>query len=84
MSGVAYAACKAGCLPLPIEGLVPPRGSEDFMRPLELEEHPGEVRVELSMESGDVSGVHERTLIEDEPPVGWLSTIWEGVCHAAT
>ena len=74
--GEMYVSCDEGCIPIPLEGLVPPLDSEVLhaAERLELMEPLEEGGVE-PLEGGDAKTSAERI---DVPPKGWLSTLWLG------
>ena len=78
--GDMYVSCDGGCLPLDLEGLVPPSDSEELVRLEQTPkmEHPREEGV-VPLEGGDTDERDSsECAVESEPPVGWLSSLWEG------
>ncbi len=79
MRGEVYVSCDSGCLPLPLEGLVPPTDSE-------LPERLGEVRGRMELERGGgvmpLEGGDAKTSGTEvewpgDPPQAFFDTMWE-------
>ena len=80
--GEVYTSCDNGCLPLPMEGLVPPPACED-----------GAVRMKDAMElsyqeegKGTPEGRESNTSVTEvkgpeDPPQAFLDSLWEGSEH---
>ncbi len=81
IAGEMYVRCVTGCLPLELGGLVPPSDSEDSDLTGRSREGLEPIRGEGvgPCEGRDSAGqVETEQRPIEEPPAGWLSTLWEG------